>query len=45
MAELAPNFQDAALTTRELGIKYLWIDALYIIQDCPSDCLAESSRR
>ncbi|KAI6438718.1 hypothetical protein MCOR22_008587 [Pyricularia oryzae] len=31
--ELPPNFRDAILITRGLGVRYLWIDALCIIQD------------
>jgi hypothetical protein len=34
---LAQNFKDAFLVTRRLGYKYLWTDALCIIQDCPVD--------
>lgn len=30
-------FRDAVLVTRTLGIRYLWIDALCIIQDCHGD--------
>lgn len=36
--ELLPKtIQDAIITTRELGIRYLWIDALCIIQDSLED--------
>ncbi|EPE33609.1 hypothetical protein GLAREA_06622 [Glarea lozoyensis ATCC 20868] len=31
------NFQDAIVLTRKLGIRYLWIDALCILQDCIAD--------
>lgn len=31
--DLAANFQDAIEVTRKLGIRYLWIDSLCIIQD------------
>ncbi|KAF1955879.1 HET-domain-containing protein [Byssothecium circinans] len=34
---LPQNFQDAINVTHKLGIEYLWIDALCIIQDSPSD--------
>jgi hypothetical protein len=31
--DMPPTFQDAVTFTRELGIEYLWIDSLCIIQD------------
>ncbi|KAL8369579.1 hypothetical protein RB595_000079 [Gaeumannomyces hyphopodioides] len=31
--ELPPSFRDAVIITRQLGMQYLWIDALCIIQD------------
>jgi hypothetical protein len=31
-SRLAQNFQDAVMMTRMLGIRYLWIDALCILQ-------------
>ncbi|CZR66419.1 uncharacterized protein PAC_16320 [Phialocephala subalpina] len=39
---LPKTFQDAILITRILGIQYLWIDSLCIIQDDPEDWLKES---
>ena len=33
LAELPPTFQDAIMVTRALGMNFLWIDALCIIQD------------
>ncbi|KAK4676410.1 hypothetical protein QC764_0060090 [Podospora pseudoanserina] len=36
------NFRHAIATTRRLGICYLWIDSLCIIQDSPADWAAES---
>ncbi|KAF2649936.1 HET-domain-containing protein, partial [Lophiostoma macrostomum CBS 122681] len=40
-----PNtFQDAVTVTRRLGIKYLWVDAMCIIQDSRDDWEIESSR-
>ncbi|OBT80661.1 hypothetical protein VF21_00301 [Pseudogymnoascus sp. 05NY08] len=39
--ELPKTLQDAVLVTRALGLKYLWIDALCIIQDSPLDVQRE----
>lgn len=41
---LAANFQDAIKLTRELGIRYLWIDSLCIIQDSTEDWRKESKK-
>lgn len=38
------NFQDAIEIVRALGLRYLWIDALCIIQDSASDWEAEAAR-
>lgn len=40
-ADMPKTFQDAILVTRALGLKYLWIDALFIIQDSPADVAHE----
>jgi hypothetical protein len=37
-------FQDAVFTTWKLGIQYLWIDSICIIQDSKDDWEAESAR-
>ncbi|KZL68765.1 TOL-like protein [Colletotrichum tofieldiae] len=42
--ELPKTFQDAVQITRELGISYLWIDSLCIIQDDTHDWNRESKR-
>ncbi|KAI3393859.1 hypothetical protein diail_3534 [Diaporthe ilicicola] len=42
--ELPATFQDALRVTRALGVRYLWIDALCIIQDDPSDWATEAVR-
>ncbi|KAF2686025.1 HET-domain-containing protein [Lentithecium fluviatile CBS 122367] len=34
---LPQTFEDAVTITRELGLRYLWIDSLCIIQDSPDD--------
>jgi len=31
--ELAKTFQDAVTITRQIGVRFLWIDSLCIIQD------------
>jgi len=41
---LAKNFQDAIQITRLLGIRYLWIDALCILQDSHLDWELESAK-
>ncbi|KAK3358712.1 heterokaryon incompatibility protein-domain-containing protein [Lasiosphaeria hispida] len=41
---LPKTFQDAVTFTRRLGIQYLWIDSLCIIQDSASDWRLESSK-
>jgi hypothetical protein len=38
------TFQDAMGLTHRLGIRYIWIDALYIIQDSPTEWSAEASK-
>ena len=40
--DLPPNFKDAIEVTRRLRLRYLWIDALCIIQDDLSDWEVES---
>jgi hypothetical protein len=45
LVELPPTFSDAVLVTRSLGIKYLWIDAICIIQNSlDKDWPKEASR-
>jgi hypothetical protein len=39
---LPKTFQDAIRITRNLGVRFLWIDSLCIIQDDPDDWKAES---
>lgn len=41
---LPKTFQDAVIATRELGLRYLWIDSLCIIQDSPEDWQVECSK-
>ena len=42
-AELPPTFQDAVMVTRALGVNFLWIDALCIIQDSDADWQHEAT--
>lgn len=41
---LPPSFRDAVRVTRALGIRYLWIDSLCIVQDDPDDWCVEAGR-
>lgn len=43
-ARLPQTFHDAVRTARELGLRYLWIDSLCIVQDDPTDFEAECAR-
>ncbi len=38
------TFTDAVVVCRHLGIRFLWIDSLCIVQDCESDWQTESGR-
>ncbi|KAG7047276.1 heterokaryon incompatibility protein [Colletotrichum scovillei] len=42
MSKLPPTFRDAVLITRSLGVQYLWIDCLCIVQDSQEDWELES---
>lgn len=42
-SSLPATFQDAIVITRKLGIRYLWIDSLCIIQDSAEDWLKEAA--
>ena len=44
MFDLPATFRDAITITRKLGIKYLWIDSLCIIQDSREDWQSESTK-
>lgn len=43
LAELPKTLRDAVLVTRRLGVRYLWVDALCIVQDDDTDWQSESS--
>ncbi|KAG0647242.1 hypothetical protein D0Z07_7017 [Hyphodiscus hymeniophilus] len=40
---LPNSFRDAVIATRRLGLRYLWIDSLCILQDSPEDWQRESA--
>ncbi|KAI1407943.1 HET-domain-containing protein [Hypoxylon sp. FL1857] len=42
MRELPQNFVDTILVCRKLGVEYVWIDSLCIIQDSPEDWKREA---
>ncbi|EAQ90448.1 hypothetical protein CHGG_02383 [Chaetomium globosum CBS 148.51] len=44
LSSLPATFRDACHIARRLGVRYLWIDSLCIIQDSPSDWELEASR-
>ena len=44
MKELPKTFQHAVIITRRLGIRFLWIDSLCIVQDDPYDWEIEASK-
>jgi hypothetical protein len=44
ISDLPPNFQHAIHVTKNLGIHYIWIDSLCIIQDSDEDWRREASR-
>ncbi|KAF2806431.1 HET-domain-containing protein [Mytilinidion resinicola] len=44
LIDLPETFRDAITTTRKLGIPFLWIDSLCIIQDSAVDWSTESSK-
>lgn len=43
LGSLSQTFRDAVDLCRRLGIRYIWIDSLCIIQDDPQDWLQEST--
>ncbi|KAK8091249.1 hypothetical protein PG994_000754 [Apiospora phragmitis] len=44
LEHLPKSFKDAVIITQRLGIRYLWIDSLCIIQDDAADWYYESAR-
>jgi Heterokaryon incompatibility protein (HET) len=44
VGDLPKTFREAIHVTRKLGVKYLWVDALCVIQDSEKDWLVESSK-
>ncbi|KAI9778574.1 MAG: hypothetical protein M1839_007967 [Geoglossum umbratile] len=43
LCSMPQTFRDAIEVTRRLGIRYLWIDALCIVQDSPQDWQEQSA--
>ncbi|EON64499.1 hypothetical protein W97_03731 [Coniosporium apollinis CBS 100218] len=41
---LPQTFEDAITVTRNLGVKYIWIDSLCVVQDDPEDWATESAK-
>lgn len=44
LSELPKTIRDAVIVTRRLGLVYLWVDTLCIIQDSPQDLEAECAK-
>ena len=44
LSEMPDTFRDAVIITRKLGIRYLWIDSLCIIQNSAADWEAEAAK-
>jgi hypothetical protein len=44
MGILPPTFRDAVIITRNVGLRYIWIDSLCIIQDSKEDWEHEAAR-
>lgn len=44
MEDLSRTFQDAVVLTRRLGVQYIWIDSLCIVQDDLEDWKVESAK-
>jgi hypothetical protein len=44
LSDLPQTFRDAVVMTKRLGVRYLWIDSLCIIQDSAEDWQRESAR-
>jgi hypothetical protein len=41
--KMPKSIQDAVVLTRELGFRYIWVDALCIVQDSREDFLREAA--
>ncbi len=44
ISDLSKNFQEAIYVTRQLGVNYLWVDSLCIVQDDHEDWDLEARR-
>jgi hypothetical protein len=43
-SELCKTFKDAIIIAKHLGLQYIWIDSLCIVQDNPEDWQRESAK-
>ena len=44
LAELSQTFQDAFVASKKLGVRFIWIDSLCIVQDQPDDWQKEAAK-
>lgn len=44
LSEMPKSFRDAVIVTRRLGVQYLWIDSLCILQDSATDWENEAAK-
>jgi hypothetical protein len=44
LKQMPKTFREAVIVTRRLGLKFLWIDSLCILQDSKEDWMREASR-
>lgn len=44
LSEMPKSFRDAVIVTRSLGVQYLWIDSLCILQDSATDWENEAAK-
>jgi hypothetical protein len=44
LGDVSRSFQNAILLFRKLGIRYIWVDSLCIIQDCEADWQTQAAQ-